>query len=86
MGRVFTVNFKFKQQPVTALVNVRDRGYDLSCIVRYLDQEVATLLPGGKLIFSLAHGLESPVHLAGKPQEELFHRTTEAISHYLGAS
>jgi hypothetical protein len=83
MGRLFTVNFRFKEQPVTALVNLRHQGYDLSCMVRYLDKDIATLVPEGQLVFSLANGMEGPP-AAGKLGEELLFRTTEAISNYLG--
>ncbi|MDB5251851.1 MAG: hypothetical protein JWP27_1020 [Flaviaesturariibacter sp.] len=85
MGRDFTVNFRYKEQPVTALVNLRDQGYDLSCMVRYLDQDIETMVPEGKLVFSLGNGLQAPRQLTGQPQLELFSRTSEAISRYLGA-
>lgn len=83
MGRLFTVNFRFKEQPITALVNLRQQGYDLSCMVRYLDKEIATIVPEGKVIFSLANGVEKPETFSGRLGEELLHQTTEAISTYL---
>ena len=82
MGRLFTVNFKFKEEPVTALVNLVSAGYDISVNVRYLNKEVAALMPGGKVEFSLAEGIKS-----GRPHgrlgEELVYQTSEAISDYL---
>jgi hypothetical protein len=82
MGRLFTVNFRFKEEPVTALVNLAEKGYDLSVNVRYLDKEVASLVPDGRLAFSLAEGIINGSQV-GKLGQELVLKTSEAISNYL---
>ena len=86
MSRIFTINFRFREQPVTALVNLRGAGCERTCIVRYLDQEIATLMPNGTLAFSLGNSQKPPGKLAGRPQEELYYRTSEAITRHLGQS
>ena len=86
MGRVFTVSFKFMEQPYTALVSLNDKdGYNPAFSVHYLDKEVETILPERKLVFSLANGIENPEKLVNKLAEDLVEKTSEAITHYLEA-
>jgi hypothetical protein len=82
MGRVFTINFRFREEPVTALVNLNTVGYDISVNVRYLNKQIASLVPGGKVEFSLAEGLKNK-DLDGRLAEELVYQTSEIISDYL---
>ena len=84
MGRVFTVSFRFLEQPCTALVSFRNQdGYNPAFSVHYLNKEVETILPDRKVIFSLANGIENPKTIDSKLAEELVEKTSEAISHYL---
>jgi hypothetical protein len=85
MGRVFTVNFHFKEQPITALVNLRENEYNLTFLVRYLNKEPAHLLSGGKIEFSLTSLMDNKAIEYGNPGEELLFYTTEAITNYLQA-
>jgi hypothetical protein len=82
MSRVFTVHFSFKEKTYTALVSFRSQVYELSYLVRYLDKEINTLIPGNKLLVSLSGGIEYP-HLANKLAQDLVYQTTEAINGYL---
>ena len=79
MSRVFTVTFPYKEKGCTALVSLKEEGYDLSFMVRYFDKELNALLPGGKLVFSLSEGIKTA---AGIP-EDLVCCTSEAIAGYL---
>ena len=46
MGRVFTVSFKFKEQPCTVLVSLNDKdGYNPAFSVHYLEKEVENIIP-----------------------------------------
>lgn len=82
MSRVFTINVSFKQKNYTALVSFRTQGYELSYLVKYLDEDVDALIPGKKLQISLSGDAVHP-----KPESHLAHdlvcKTTEAISCYL---
>ncbi len=84
MSRVFTVNFRFREKPCSALVRLQNsEGYNPAFSVHYLDKDVETILPGRKIVFSLANGLETPQALPGERAEELLQQTSEAISCYL---
>ena len=84
MGRVFTVSFRFMEQPCTALVSFHNQdGYNPAFCVHYLDKEVEAILPERKVTFSLANGIENPEAVVSKLAEELVEKTSEAISHYL---
>ena len=84
MGRVFTVSFKFMEQPCTALVTLNDKDdYNQSFSVHYLDKEVETIFPERKLVFSLANGVEDPKIVTDKLAEDLVEKTSEAITRYL---
>lgn len=82
MSRLFTIHFPFKQKTYTALVSFKSKGYELSYLVRYLDGDIDTLIPGNKLLVSLSGGVEYP-KLANKLAEDLVYKTTEAINGYL---
>lgn len=82
MSRIFTVNFPFKEKTYTALVSFKSYGYELSYLVRYLDEDVNTLIPGNKLLVSLSGGIEYP-DLLNKLAEDFVYKTTEAINNYL---
>jgi hypothetical protein len=84
MGRVFTVSFRFMEQPCTALVSLKNKDdYNPSFCVHYLDKQVASILPERKLVFSLVNGVEDPGIIADKLAEDLVEKTSEAITHYL---
>jgi hypothetical protein len=84
MGRVFTVSFKFMEQPCTALVSLNNsEGYNPAFRVHYLSKEVGSILPERKLIFSLVNGIQSPETMNNRLAEELVEKTSEAISQYL---
>jgi hypothetical protein len=84
MGRVFTVSFRFREQPCTALVSLRNAdAYNPAFSVHYLSKEVESVLPERQIVFSLANGIESPEKIKDKLTEELVEKTSEAITHYL---
>lgn len=83
MARLFTVNFNFDDQKYTALVSLRQQGFDLSCMVRYVDKHMQHPLPGDVLVFSLTEGLKQPAVLPNSIAEDFVKSTTEAISRYL---
>ena len=84
MGRVFTVNFNFLEQPCTALVSFRNQeGYNPAFSVHYLNKELEMVLPERKLTFSLANGIEHPETIDSKLAEDLVEKISEAISNYL---
>jgi hypothetical protein len=84
MGRVFTVSFRFREQPCTALVCLKNADdYNPAFKVSYLSKEVEAVLPERKIVFSLANGIESPEKINNRLTEELVEKTSEAISRYL---
>jgi hypothetical protein len=84
MGRVFTVSFRFREQPCTALVHLRNAdNYNPAFNVHYLSKEVEVVLPERKIVFSLANGIEEPRKINDRLTEELVEKTSEAITHYL---
>ena len=84
MGRVFTVSFRFREQPCTALVCLRNGDdYNPAFKVSYLSKEVESVLPERQILFSLANGIESPEKIKDRLTEELIEKTSEAITHYL---
>ena len=82
MSRVFTIQIPFKEKTYTALVSFTSQGYDLSYLVRYLDEDINALIPGNKLLVSLSGGVEYPKLVNGLAQD-LVYKTTEAINGYL---
>ena len=87
MGRVFTVSFKFQEQPCTALVTLNEKNkYNPSFSVHYINKEVEAILPERKLVFSLLNGVEDPGIISDKLAQDLVEKTSEAITHYLEAN
>jgi hypothetical protein len=82
MSRVFTIHFSFKEKTYSALVSFSSKEHELSYLVRYLDEEVETLIPGNKLLVSLLQGVEYP-QLQNKLAHNLVYKTTEVINEYL---
>jgi hypothetical protein len=82
MARVFTINFEYKGTIRSALVSFGPEGNDMTFLVRYLDEELNQLIPGRKIIVSLAEGVKSPKEI-NRLGEDLLNHTTEAISKYL---
>jgi len=82
MSRVFTVSFSFKEKNYTALVSFHSQEAHSSYLVKYLDEEVETLIPGNKLLVSLSGAVEYP-ELVNKIAYDLVYKTTEAINRYL---
>ena len=77
------MNFSFKNQNCTALVNLKEEGYDMHFHIRYLDKEIANLVPDGKLDISLASGVSHSYLLSNMITNELVQTTSEAISNHL---
>jgi hypothetical protein len=86
MARLFTLNFHFKEKTYTALVSFRTIGYDMSFQVRYMDNEIHQIIPGGRLMFNLSGTVIGPDNLNTEPAKELLTCTSEAISGYLKAN
>lgn len=82
MSRVFTVSFCFKEKKYTALVSFQSQELESSYLIRYLDQEVETLIPGNKLVVSHSGTIEYP-KVMDKVACDLVYKTTEAINGYL---
>jgi hypothetical protein len=82
MARVFTVNVPYKGQSRAALVSFNSEGYNMSFLVRYLDEDIQHLIPGRRIVVSLSEGLRSPKELS-RLAEDLLNETTEVISEYL---
>jgi hypothetical protein len=82
MARVFTIDFQFKGRSRTALVSFQTEAYDMSFLVRYLDEEISNVIPERKVIVSLSEGVKSPKQLT-RLGEDLVFQTTEAISEHL---
>jgi hypothetical protein len=82
MARVFTVNVPYKGQSRAALVSFDSEGYDMSFLVRYLDEDIQEVIPGRKIVVSLSEGIKPPKQLS-RLAEDLLNHTTEAISGYL---
>lgn len=83
MSQPFTVRFSFHEQPVTALVHFDPQGIDLTCRIRYINRELAALIPGQQLTVSLATGLADEGLLHNREAAELLTCTTEAIAAHL---
>jgi hypothetical protein len=82
MARVFTINFSYKGELRSALVSFQAETYDMSFLVRYLDEDLGQLIPGRRIVVSLAEGIKSPKQL-NKLAEDLVCQTAEAISGHL---
>ncbi|MFL5742149.1 MAG: hypothetical protein ACJ75B_18140 [Flavisolibacter sp.] len=82
MSRVFTINIPYKGQSCVALVSFDSEGYDMSFLVRYLDEDIQQLIPGRRIVVSLSEGIKSPKQLS-RLAEDLLNLTTEAISGHL---
>jgi hypothetical protein len=82
MARVFTINFFYKGKTYSALVSFQAETYDMSFLVCYLDEDLSQLIPGRRIVLSLAEGIKSPKQL-NKVAEDLVYQTTEAISGHL---
>jgi hypothetical protein len=82
MSRVFTVRFLYKEKTYTALVSFGSQEREFSHTVQYLDEDIDALIPGRKLLVSLADGVQQP-KLIGKLAQDIVYKTTEAINEYL---
>jgi hypothetical protein len=82
MSRIFTINFSFREKTYTALVSCRSKECEPSYLIRYLDDDIKTLIPGNKLLVNLAEGIKHPKP-SNKLAEDLVRKTTEAINGYL---
>jgi hypothetical protein len=83
MARLFSISIPFDGEEHTALVNIRQQGCDLVCVVRYIDKQLQYILPGGSLEFGLLEGLKLPKRLLTQDAENLVNNTVSAISRYL---
>ena len=82
MARVFTVQFPFKGQNQSALVSFKAQAYDMSFLVRYLNEDINEIIPGARILVSLSEGVKSHKQLTNLA-EDLVHHTVEAISEHL---
>jgi hypothetical protein len=82
MSRVFTVNFRFKGKNYTALVSFKCCPRENSYLVKYLDDDVDSLIPGNRLVVSKSGNIEYPSPLDGL-SKDLVSKTTQAIKGYL---
>jgi hypothetical protein len=82
MSLPITVRFCFHEQPVTALVHFDPSGVDLTCRIHYINREIAALIPGQELTWSLATGLADDALFDNEEATELVNCTTEAIADY----
>jgi hypothetical protein len=82
MSRVFTIQFYFKQKNYTALVSFCTQGIKDSCFVRYLDEEINSLIPEKKLLVSISGGVEYP-KVEDRIAQDFIYKTREAINGYL---
>ncbi|HEU4472904.1 MAG TPA: hypothetical protein VFR58_17540 [Flavisolibacter sp.] len=83
MARIFTLNCPFQDKALTALVSIKHCGYNLLCIVRYMNEDVDHIIPGGKLMFDLTGEIVYSTNTRSDLAEELICRTTHAISEHL---
>lgn len=65
------------------MVNLQDKGYDMSFFVHFLDKEVHHILPDGNLSFSLSEGLQHPATLGNESAFRLVGSTVDAIANFL---
>jgi hypothetical protein len=82
MARLFTLNFHFRGKPYSALVTIRDNGYDMACIVKYMDEELHRLIPSGRFMFQLSGGMNCG-NGSDPALEELISCTSQAIDEHL---
>ena len=81
MGRLFTVNFKFLETEQSALISFPGMEDDL-CIVRFTDDNLRNLFPGGKIQISLSNGIQ-PSEQLSQPMENLVRLAISAIKKHL---
>jgi hypothetical protein len=79
MSRVFTIQFSFKEKSYTALVSF---STEHSYVVRYLDEEINSLIPEKKLLVPISEGAEYP-RVENRFAQDLVLKTREAITGYL---
>jgi hypothetical protein len=82
MAGRFTLDLYFRGKPYSALVTIRDDGYDMACIVKYVDEELHRLVPSGRLMFQLSGELNGAA-ASEADVEELIACTSQAIAEHL---
>ena len=83
MSRVFTLQFPFHNTLCTALVSIKDSGYNLTCIVRYITKELLQIIPDGKLMFQLSGEIFCSTNIEDDQAQELIYCTSNAIEEHL---
>ena len=83
MARLFSIAIPFNGSEHTALVNIRQQGCDLVCMVRYTDEKLQYVLQGEDLVFGLLEGLKKPTALPDMQAEVLVNDTITAITRHL---
>jgi hypothetical protein len=83
MTRVFTLQFPFRNTICTALVSIKDSGYNLTCFVRYISKELLQIIPDGKLIFQLTGEFFCSTNIETDQAQELIFCTSNAIAEHL---
>jgi hypothetical protein len=82
MARLFSININFENKEYFVLVNVKEVGHDICCLVRYIDKGLRHILPGDLLEFSLEEGLKQPRELPNELAQNLVMSTTSALSNH----
>src|SRR5688500_6276619 len=82
MARVFSINIEFQSRYYMALVSLYQHGADVACQVRYVDEDLQSLLQADSLEISLADKRRdaTPDNPLAK---KLVYCTTDAIQAYL---
>lgn len=85
MVRAFTLDFPFRDKTYTALVKIKDSGYDLVCMVKYISKELQQIIPDGKLMFQLTGEFFCSTNMESDHAQELIYCTSNAIADHLRA-
>lgn len=86
MARLFTIDIPFENNIHTALVTIRESGYDICCQVRYVDKSLRHIIPGDQVIFSLQEGLMEPKNLPNELAQNLVKCTSHVLAAFLQVS
>jgi hypothetical protein len=83
MAQPFSIEIPLNGVTHKAVVEIRQKGCDLICFVRYTDKKMQCILPGDSLVFGLMEGLKEPTRLPNKSAERLVKYTIRAIAAHL---
>ncbi len=71
MPKLSNLNFDFLSRTYTAMVSLRQQGYDFHCTFRYIDKLLRYILQEDGFIFSLAEGLKKPKRITQRTGRKL---------------